>query len=422
MPYGSDVSISSDPTRPERGPSLTRSRGLFLSILGLAAILSLTLWPSPGESSQVLDPWCLFCGSRGLADAFLNVVLFFPFGAGISVLFGPAWGVIASAFLSGGIEIAQVSLPGRFPTVGDLLWNTAGGGLGAVAICLLPRIRAGLAADSIGLRVGAYLFPTVVFLMTAVLVSPRYPSGEYHGQWTRDLGSLVRYQGEILESTLGGEEIPDRRIGDGARVRELLEAGEPLRFSVTLAAPPDRKSHVLAIFDHRRTEVFLVTASGEDLFYQRRSLSSALRLEEPIVRWEGGMAGSPGERLDFEIRETARELCLGRPGELRCDLPMGVEGGWRLLHRMEGIGSTAVLFLSIVWLVILTTPAGMVCRGPATASVGGVVLGLSAVTISWVGPFMAPHLVATLAPVLGVWVGQALRRAWIPSSEADAQP
>lgn len=399
---------------------MTRTRGLFLTILGLGAILSLTLWPSPGESSQAIDPWCLLCGSRGLADGFLNIALFFPFGSGLSILLGPIWGVIGSGLLSAGIETAQASLPGRFPTLGDLLWNTVGGGLGAMAVFLVPRFQSALSDPTPRLRASAYGFPVLVFLGTAVLVSPRYPFGEYYGQWTRDLGTLVRYQGQVLDASLGGTEVPDGRIGDGAEVREMFDSGESLRFSVVLALPPERRSHLLAVFDHRQTEVFLVTVEGDDLFYQRRSLSSALRLEEPIARWEGAMDGSPGETLDFELRETARGLCMGRPGEPRCDLPMGVEGGWRLLHRMKGLGSSAVLFLSIVWLVLLCLPAGLVSGNLASASAAGVVLGVTAISISWAGPFMAPHLVAALAPILGAWVGLALGRAWIPSRKADA--
>ena len=102
------------------------SRRAFLG-LALLAILTATLWPLP---SREAGGWlgCIVCGNRGAADVLLNVFLFVPFGAALALerrsisqcaLFG--------ALLSAVIEVAQLYIPGRDSSIGDVLSNGAAG-------------------------------------------------------------------------------------------------------------------------------------------------------------------------------------------------------------------------------------------------------------------------------------------------------
>ncbi|MBD8078596.1 VanZ family protein [Cellulosimicrobium arenosum] len=124
----------------------------------LAAVLVVTLWPSPqstdapGWATATLDVL------QGLGipltlpvlEASANVVMFGPFGLlGLPLLLGsaarrgtPALGAwravglvtLAGAALSAVIELAQNLLPGRVPTVQDVVLNTAGALLGALVV------------------------------------------------------------------------------------------------------------------------------------------------------------------------------------------------------------------------------------------------------------------------------------------------
>ena len=62
----------------------------------------------------------------------LNVLAFVPFGV-LGAGFGwPAWQVaLSAAGISGGTELLQLFSSRRYPSVTDLLMNTAGAALGA---------------------------------------------------------------------------------------------------------------------------------------------------------------------------------------------------------------------------------------------------------------------------------------------------
>ncbi|WP_022890748.1 VanZ family protein [Agromyces italicus] len=73
-----------------------------------------------------------------------NIVLFVPFGALVAVAWRglPAWAVIALGFSTSlTIELVQLSLPTRFPTVSDVVANTAGAAVGILVVGVLARRR-----------------------------------------------------------------------------------------------------------------------------------------------------------------------------------------------------------------------------------------------------------------------------------------
>ncbi len=70
----------SSPSRLVRPSSKRAARSVVASLWAILVAL-ITLTPSQGFTGGVMSgALCLFCGSRGLADAILNVVLFIPLG------------------------------------------------------------------------------------------------------------------------------------------------------------------------------------------------------------------------------------------------------------------------------------------------------------------------------------------------------
>jgi len=109
-----------------------------LLIASVIAILAATLFPVAGAESERFIA-CVVCGERGIADVLVNIILFLPFGAalaagGVSL---PRCG-LAAALLSASVEFAQLWIPGRDPSLGDVVSNTLGGGLGAVLVATAP--------------------------------------------------------------------------------------------------------------------------------------------------------------------------------------------------------------------------------------------------------------------------------------------
>jgi len=84
---------------------------------------------------------CVLCGDGALADGVLNAALFLPLAAALSVAGWRAWRNIAlGALLSCGLETAQFVIPGRDPSLPDVLFNTLGTALGVALAHSAPAV------------------------------------------------------------------------------------------------------------------------------------------------------------------------------------------------------------------------------------------------------------------------------------------
>jgi hypothetical protein len=117
----------------------------------VVGVLYLVLWPQPDAAGSgvqavldVLDGVGLSWVSESQVEKALNVVLFVPLGL-IGWLLWPrlqvlAWAAIGLAF-SAFLESTQaLFLPGRTPSVSDLVANTSGAVLGALVLRLSARM------------------------------------------------------------------------------------------------------------------------------------------------------------------------------------------------------------------------------------------------------------------------------------------
>ncbi|MEC5180204.1 VanZ family protein [Arthrobacter sp. CG_A4] len=121
--------------------------GAYVVILGF-----ITLWPTPvdrGAGGELvmkvlrrLHGWGVpHWVDYGLVEAASNVLLFMPLGALVVWIMGPVYwwvGAATGLLLSCLIELAQFAfLPARYPSLADVLANTAGATLGALLILLI---------------------------------------------------------------------------------------------------------------------------------------------------------------------------------------------------------------------------------------------------------------------------------------------
>lgn len=128
---------------PELLEPATRRLALASAVVGILAVTLLPeragllgrlrggAWPALSASSLV----------QGLtytdaADVVLNVLLFLPFGAfAVAGTGSPrrqaALAALAGTLLSAGVELAQGALPGRYPSLADVVCNGLGAWLGA---------------------------------------------------------------------------------------------------------------------------------------------------------------------------------------------------------------------------------------------------------------------------------------------------
>lgn len=149
------VKFAQVPMRSLNLESSTRILALFSVTLG---ILLVTLFPSAaGLASGFERGWQSFSGADFLAnvrhvtflDVVQNLLLFLPFGflaasfiprdgSGIG---SPAWSCLAGVCLSLGVETMQTWIPGRYPSLSDVLLNGSGALAGALWADSLSRGR-----------------------------------------------------------------------------------------------------------------------------------------------------------------------------------------------------------------------------------------------------------------------------------------
>jgi len=393
-------------------PRLRRRLGRVLAIGGLLVVLPVTLSPVRGPGGNPVDFWCLICGIQGFSDGILNVVLFAPLGAGLFLLGGPGRALLGTAAVSLGIELLQSGVPGRFPSLGDVLFNTLGGGLGVVLGWTALHLRLCRICRSPWARAALILFPPFTFAVTAVLFRPVFPDAVYYGQWTHRLGRrLPAYRGQVLSAFVGDLPLPDLRLPDQEAVRRALESGDRFSLKFVTGPAPRRLSHLFAIYDDASREVLFIGVRGRDLVFRRRTRAAEIALSQPWMRWSGILAPFPADTVNLFVEQRGSRLCVSLEEETRCDLAPGAEAGWTLLFNRGGMPPLAAILLGGAWLFLLAVPAGVATRTPGVAAAVGSGASVAYGLISWGVPWMAVHPPYFLLPLLGALAGNRVRRS-----------
>lgn len=121
-------------------PSTTRVRAIWLGA-AVAAVVALTLQPGPGGIDAPLPSILSPISPLRAPDALANVALYLPVGFfAVSVWRSKphpiVWATVLALALSLAIEFAQLVLPiSRSAEIHDVIFNTLGGLIGAVAAC-----------------------------------------------------------------------------------------------------------------------------------------------------------------------------------------------------------------------------------------------------------------------------------------------
>lgn len=394
---------------------MNRARTRTLAGLGILvwflAVASLTLGeadPIPVEEALETG-FCLVCGDRGTADAILNVILFLPLGF-MGAALGLGWAVVTGlgAMLSGGIELAQQALEGRYATAGDVVFNAGGTFLG----WRLWHLRRGwlIPEEGRGRRATrwATLFSVTVFFATGLLLSPHHTNRDYWGQWTADLGYLDHYDGEVLEADLNGIPIPSYRIPQQAEAKAALEGNFQLSVDAVAGFDPVRIAPILSIYDGGQQEIVLLGTQRNDLVWRERTYAKVWRMDQPDLRIPHGMAPvQPGDTVHLGARRAGFDRCLEAEGIGQCGLGFTPGSGWGLLLYPESLEAEQRRALDVAWLILLFAPLGFL---PPTGRIR-VLSGAAGVT----GIGVAVLLTRLLWPPWWEWVAvvAAVSAGWL---------
>lgn len=393
----------------------------FAVASALLLVLVATLVPAAAGTEPKLD-LCVLCGSRGSADAVLNILLFVPLGAALA--FAGRFGyrpVIAAALLSVGIELAQFVIPGRTPSVGDVVFNTVGAAVGQGAFrAIAPWLRApdGVAAH---LSLCGSLAVLLLAGVTATLFLPAFPETSYAPRWrsARDAS-----RGYVLAVELGSEPLPSQ-LANSEDVRRRILAGDRLRIEALAGPEGVGSGRLFALRDDQHREILFVGVDDDDVFLRFRTLATSWRFERSELRLRGGMRNiAPGDTALVDVQRGSDGFCLRVNGTGACPTGPALSSGWTLLLSPGDLPRWQSTLLSVVWMAAMVLPVGFWSRRHLESVLaGGILLGTL---------FLLPRLVS-LAPasplqllsatggyILGLWWQTRLSR--LPSAAVARRP
>ncbi|HEX7122461.1 MAG TPA: VanZ family protein [Gemmatimonadaceae bacterium] len=341
-------------------------RAVVWSFIALAviAVLVPTLAPAGGEEPEPLV-YCIVCGEQGVADALTNLILFLPLGAALGLTGGRSrWLIVAGALLSGAIETTQLIIPGRDPSIGDLLFNTLGTAVGLVilrtaASWLAPR-RPHAAL------LGAAAAAVTMLGLSSWALQPDLPESRYFGQWTPNLGHLTWYRARVLHATLGDLPLPPRHLADSAAVRTRLLEGTPLSVRGIAGPRTGGLGSLFSIYDDRHREIVLLGPDRDDLVLRYRIRAAGWGLDAPDLRLLGAMRNvHRGDTLSIAVRRTPQGWCLASGDTTACNLGYTPGRAWALLMYPEGFPQWLRRLLDAGWMAALLVPVGLWARRDA---------------------------------------------------------
>lgn len=346
----------------------------------LVAIVVATAAPdlTPAEPTFA----CVICGDTGVADIIANVILFGPLGVGLAFAgVRLRHAVLAGALLSGVIEVSQLVIPGRDPSVGDLIANTLGAWAGFWLTRLVPALARMDDRTAARLSVAAALDVALVVLGTGWLLRPSYPGEGYWSQLAPRLPHLEWYRARVLDARLAGAQLRTGRIPDRRWARAVLLAGAAIEVRAIAGPRVPSLGALFNIYGDGAQEVVLLGPDRDDLVYRYRPRAADFRLDQPDVRLPGAMRDvAAGDSLVVRAwSPRAGEYCLGTSVASRCGLGYTAGTGWAFIFFMAAFPAWLRDVLRVGWMAAVVLPCGFFVRRrwESTAALAALVVALA---------------------------------------------
>ena len=393
---------------PGSSPGYTRLKNAFV-ILSVLAICVATL-RSAGDTLPVGWSFSLAEGDEAIAEIIQNLLLFLPFGVALVWRWPQLrWRQVlgAGVALSFTVEFLQQWIPGRDPSVGDIVANATSTLLGAALVWTAPRWVAPSERVAPRLALGAAGVAAVAWLATGWLFQPSFPQATYFDRWTPDIPKWPNYDGHILWATLGPNVLEHGPIGGGERGggldlgHDLLAADAPIRVNFTLGPPPDGRAPLFTITDVHHRDVFIVGIDHTDLLITYRNHANELRLARPDLRAPGALAGA---RLGDTVTVMATRECINTT----CGLGHTIGAAWTLIFFPDSFPPWALKIFNALWVGGGLLGVGLWGRRDR---VTGVAVSVAVVTLA-LGPLVVGLKVTPVTEWLGAAVGFAIGLAW----------
>jgi len=300
----------------------------------------------------------LTSGDAALAELIQNLLLFIPLGASLTLAgIRPLRTVPIGTALSFSVEFLQQWIPGRDPSVGDIVSNTVSTALGIALVVAAtrwlwtPPQRS--ARQALGMAVAAVL----VWAGTGFLLRPILPEPPYRDVWTPRFSLWGHYRGTVLAARLDGTTLSQDTIENG---QALLKTGQPLQVTAVAASrPPHRTCPLVALLDRKDTKVLVLSVDGTDLVVHSHMKAIELTLEDVDLRWRNALARvAPQDTFVAQTWRGEHGVCLSLNSDRRCGLGYTIGDGWKLIYYPADFPAWLDSLINLLWIAGWTVGVG----------------------------------------------------------------
>jgi len=283
--------------------------------------------------------------------------------------------------LSFSVEFLQQWIPGRDPSVGDVVCNTISTTLGVLLVVTAPRwLWAPPRRSAWQARLTA-LIALLAWYGTGAMVRQTFPPGPYRLLTTPDLRYLGHYEGKGLKVTTGVGSL------------EVLAVAAP--------APPGRTSPLVAALDPNDVRVLLLSVDGQDLTLRYDMPALRWTLEQPDLRLRRGMRSvAPQATFTAATWHDSTNICLRVNATERCHLGYTIGDGWKLIFYPEGRPPWVLGVINTLWVFGCVVGAGFWAARGSNGKGGSLAMG---VVIA--GLLMVPLLAGLRPTPIYEWIG-----------------
>lgn len=350
---------------------LHKRAGTVVAATGLLLIAVLTLTPDFTAGTQK-PSLCIICGARGGEDAFLNILLFIPFGFGLRLRGmdrGRAWMVaIATTAI---IETLQIWIPGRDSTLGDVMMNSIGG-LSGILLCDSSRLYIIPNARQAKWLV---LCGSIVWLLLAAFgawaMRPWIPRGPYIAQVAPDLKDIELFSGRVVDARINGKAVvPNASLPASDAIRDSILSGTlTLLARVIPAGTTYGLAPIVSIASPEEPQVVVLGQDYRDIVFRVRLNGGELRMNIAEVAAQRifpadtkSPAATTADTLDLrgDIIRGQQLVVSGASGATRSTAALSLSPFflWSLTTPGERRSSRAFQVESMIWVAALLTPLG----------------------------------------------------------------
>jgi hypothetical protein len=310
---------------------VNRRAAIVLAVLSTAAILFLTLSPGVGPTRG----WdlTLTSGDDALAGLIQNLLLFIPLGVSLTLAgVRPSRVIAAGALLSFCVEFAQQWIPGRDPSLGDIVNNTISTGLGVLLVAGAPIWLWAPPRRSTWQAVATALIAMLAWYGTAAMVRQTFPPLPYSVLTTPDLEHFGQYKGKVV----------DVRPGMGRM--DIVAIAAP--------KPPPLTSPLIAVVDQQGNKVLMLSVDHYDLTLRYSMPAVRATLEQPDLRFRGAMRPiAPGDSFIAGTWHDSTNICLRVNASQQCGLGYTIGDGWKLIYYPESWPRWELAVINTLWVL-----------------------------------------------------------------------